>query len=334
MDKDVVFCRDGALGRITLNRPKALNALNLHMCRAMLDQLRDWAKDPAIGAVVIDAVPGRAFCAGGDLRDIYEWGRNGDPRASEYFTTEYRLNATIRHFAKPYVALIDGMAMGGGAGVSIHGTFRAVSENTLFAIPDIGASYFLSRLPGEIGMYLALTGHRIAPADMVYAGLATHLIPASRHREILSRLAKGEAPADVLKNLAVEPCEAPLSEHRAAIDRAFAKDSVREILAALADEGEWGRQTLGILGSRSPTSLELTFREIRRGAKVEFDDCMRMEYRITSRILAGHDFYEGVRAAIIDKDQKPRWQPDRLDAVNAEDIERHFASLGQSEFSL
>ncbi len=342
MDNDVLFRREGSIGRITLNRPKALNALNLEMCAAMLRQLREWAIDPATRAAVIDAAPGRAFCAGGDLRDIYEWGRKSDPRAARYFTTEYRLNAAIRHFAKPYVALIDGIAMGGGAGVSIHGSFRVVSENALFAMPetaiglfpDIGASYFLSHLPGEIGMYLALTGLRITPADMVYAGLATHFVPAAQHPEILARLSGGESPADILEGLAAELGEAPMSRLRPAIDRAFAKDSVKAILAALTGEGEWGRETIAILESRSPTSLELTFRQIRRGAALDFDDCMRMEYRLTTRLLAGHDFYEGVRAAIIDKDLKPRWQPDRLDAVKPDDIERHFESLGEEELSL
>ena len=342
MTDDVILRREGELGRITLNRPKALNALNLEMCAAMLRQLHEWALDPAVRAVVIDAVPGRAFCAGGDLKDIYDWGRAKDERAARYFTTEYRLNAAIRHFEKPYVALIDGLTMGGGAGVSIHGSFRVVSENTVFAMPetaiglfpDIGASYFLSHLPGEIGAYLALTGLRITPADMIYTGLATHLIPAGKHPEILSRLSRGESVADVLDGLTAGAGDAPLANLREAIDRAFAKDSVSAILAALSNEGDWGMKTADLLRTRSPTSLELTFRAIRRGASLEFNECMRMEFRLTTRILSGHDFYEGVRAAIIDKNQTPRWQPDRLDAVNAETIEKHFDPLGDDELSL
>jgi enoyl-CoA hydratase/carnithine racemase len=342
MNDDVMFRHEGAIGRITLNRPKALNALNLEMCAAMLRQLHQWALEPAIRAIVIDAVPGRAFCAGGDLKDIYEWGRTKDERAARYFTTEYRLNAAIRHFAKPYVALLDGLTMGGGAGVSIHGSFRAVSENVLFAMPetaiglfpDIGASYFLSHLPGELGMYLGLTGLRIAPADMLYTGLATHFVPAAKHPEIIARLVKGEPSVDVLERSASASGEAALAAHRAAIDRAFARDSVLAIISALAGEGDWGRETADLLKSRSPTSLELTFRAIRCGAKLDFNDCMRMEYRLTTRILSDHDFYEGVRAAVIDKDQSPRWKPDRLDAVNAEEIERHFDSLGADELSL
>ncbi|HYM18061.1 MAG TPA: enoyl-CoA hydratase/isomerase family protein [Micropepsaceae bacterium] len=342
MDDDVIFRREGELGRITLNRPKALNALNLEMCSSMLRQLHEWALDPAVRAVVIDAVPGRAFCAGGDLKDIYDWGRAKDERAARYFTTEYRLNAAIRHFEKPYIALIDGLTMGGGAGVSIHGSFRVVSENTVFAMPetsiglfpDIGASYFLSHLPGEIGMYLALTGLRITPADMLYTGLATHFVPAGEHPEILRRLSRTESAADILDRLAAGAGATPLANLREAIDRAFAKDSVTAILAALSNEGDWGLKTADLLRTRSPTSLELTFREIRRGAQLEFNECMRMEYRLTTRILSDHDFYEGVRAAIIDKDQTPRWQPNRLDAVNAETIEKHFDPLGNEELSL
>ena len=183
-------------------------------------------------------------------------------------------------------------------------------------------------------MYLGLTGLRIAPADMIYSGLATHFVPAAKHPEILVQLAKGKPTADVLESAAAPPSSSALAVHRDAIDRAFSKDSVLQIISALADEGEWGRETADLLKSRSPTSLELTFRAIRRGAKLDFNDCMRMEYRLTTRILAGHDFYEGVRAAVIDKDQKPHWQPDRLDSVNAQEIERHFDSLGEDELSL
>jgi enoyl-CoA hydratase len=342
MDNEVILRSEGGLGRMTLNRPKALNALNLDMCAAMLRQLREWALDPAIRAVVIDAVPGRAFCAGGDLKDIYDWGRAKDERASRYFTTEYRLNAAIRHYEKPYLALTDGLTMGGGAGVSIHGSFRVASENTVFAMPetaiglfpDIGASYFLSHLPGQLGMYLALTGLRITPGDMVYTGLATHFVPSAKHSEIVARLSKGESPADILDSLAAGGGIAPLATHREAIDRAFAKASVLEILGALGDEGDWGRVTADVLRARSPTSLELTFREMRRGAELAFNDCMKMEYRLTTRLLSGHDFYEGARAAVIDKDQKPRWKPDRLESVNPEEVEHLFDSLGEDELDL
>src|SRR3982750_3233355 len=181
---DIIFRNDGPIGRITLNRPKALNALTYDMCAAMLSQLHAWAAAPDVCAVVLDAVPGRAFCAGGDIRAIYDMGKRRDGTAQAFFTTEYRLNSAIKHFAKPYIALIDGIVMGGGVGISIHGPYRVISENAVFAMPetaiglypDVGGTYALPRLPGEIGMYLALTGNRIGPADMMYAGIATHFV--------------------------------------------------------------------------------------------------------------------------------------------------------------
>ena len=333
---EVIFRPKGTLGHVTLNRPKALNALTYEMCAAMLGQLREWARDPEIRAVVVDAVPGRAFAAGGDIRAIYDAGKKHDGSVLKFFETEYRLNAAIRHFPKPHVALIDGIAMGGGAGISIHGSHRVVSENALLAMPetaiglfpDIGASYFLNRLPGELGMYLALTGVRIGSADAIYTGLATDFVPAARLSGIVPRLSQGEAPDAVLADLRQRPAmPAPLAAHRDAIDRVFAADSVEGILAALKNEGHWGKETVDLFMSRSPTSLKLTFRQLRQGAKLDFDSCMQMEFRIVARAMEGHDFYEGVRAALIDKDQKPRWVPQFLEDVSEQEIARYFAPL-------
>jgi enoyl-CoA hydratase len=343
MGNDEVLLRnERALGRITLNRPKALNALTREMCAAMFHQLQVWAGDPAIRAAVIDAIPGRAFCAGGDLRAIYESGMRRDGEAGKFFTTEYRLNAAIRHFPKPYIALLDGLAMGGAAGISVHGSHRVISENVSFAMPetliglfpDIGASFFLSRLPGEIGMYLALTGNRMTGPDMLYAGLATHFVPAVQHAEIAKRLSEGEAPDAILSALSRAPAQAPLAEHRAAIDRAFARHTVEDIIEALNHEGAWGRETAALLATRSPTSLKVTFRAQREGAKLDLESCLRMEYRLATRLLDGHDFYEGVRAAVIDKDQKPHWRPARLEDVSDAEIAGLFATLGKAELSL
>jgi len=339
---DIVFCREGALGRMTLNRPKALNALTHEMCASMLRQLRIWAADPAIRAVLIDAVPGRAFCAGGDLRAIYELGRKKDPKAREFFATEYRLNATIKHFPKRYVALIDGIAMGGGMGVSVHGSHLVVGEHALSSMPetaiglypDVGGTYFLPRLPGELGMYLALTGERLTAADMVYAGIATHFVPSGKFAEIAPRLAQGELADTVLASLAADPGPPPLVPHRGAIDRAFSAPSLEAILQALDHEGAWGKETAARLATRSPTSLKLTFRAMREGRRLRFDSCIRMEYRLTMRLLDGHDFYEGVRATLIDKDQRPHWQPASLDGASDADIDRYFARLGGEELSL
>ena len=336
---DVLLRREGALGHITLNRPKALNALTHEMCAAILLKLREWAHDSRVNAVLIDAVPGRAFCAGGDLRAIYESGRTGDGTAQAFFTTEYRMNAAVKHFPKPYIALIDGIAFGGGVGVSVHGSHLVASENALFAMPetgiglfpDVGGSYFLPRLPGELGMYLALTGARLGPSDMVYAGVATHFIPAAKFAGIAPRLSEGESGSRVLDSIQDHPGPAPLADHRPAIDGAFSASSVEAVVKALNDKGAWGKETAALLGTRSPTSLKLTFRQMREGRALDFDSCMRMEYRLTNRMLEGHDFYEGVRVTLIDKGDRPNWQPPTLEAVSDAAISPFFVTLGDQE---
>jgi enoyl-CoA hydratase len=341
-ESEILFDVKDGLGVITLNRPKALNALTHRMCAAMLEQLRLWADDSNVSAVAIDAVQGRAFCAGGDIRAIYDMGKRRDGSAAEFFAGEYRLNAAVKHFPKPYIALIGGIAMGGGVGISIHGSHRVASENALFAMPetaiglfpDVGGTYALPRLPGEIGMYLALTGARLGPADMRYANIATHYVPAAKFGEIVQRLVNGEDADAILIGIAVEPGPPPLAAHRDCIDRAFAADSVEAILKALEQEGEWGHQTASLLATRSPTSLKLTFRAMREGRNMDFDSCMRMEYRLTLRALEGHDLYEGVRAAVIDKDQRPRWQPLSLAAVSTTAIDGYFAPLDVTDLSL
>jgi enoyl-CoA hydratase len=309
------------------------------MCASILGQLREWARDPEVSAVLIDAVPGRAFCAGGDLRAIYESGRKHDGTAQAFFTTEYRLNAAVKHFPKPYVALINGIAMGGGVGVSVHGSYRAASENALFAMPetgiglfpDVGGSYFLPRLPGELGMYLALTGARIGPADMIYTGVATHFIPGAKLTAIAPRLAEGEPVNHVLESIKEHPGPPPLADYRASINRVFSGHSMEDLMQALNEEGAWGKETASLLGERSPTSLKLTFRQMREGRSLDFDSCMRMEYRLTNRALEGHDFYEGVRVTLIDKGKRPHWQPPTLETVSDAAIAPFFVTLGDRE---
>jgi enoyl-CoA hydratase/carnithine racemase len=344
MTQDAVITRrEGAIGRITLNRPKALNALTEDMCAAMLAQLKNWAVDPAVHAVVIDSVPGKAFCAGGDVRAIYDAGMRRDPHVMSFFRTEYRMNAAIRRLPKPYIALIDGFAFGGGCGVSIHGSYRVASENAVFSMPetaiglfpDIGATYFLNQLPGEIGMYLALTSTRIGAADALYCGLATNFVPSRDHAAVLSRLAQGEKADVVLAGFGGKPSGvSALRKHRDAIDRAFSASTVEDVLDRLALEGDWGNETASILRSRSPTSLKVTFRQMREGAALDFESCQLMEFRIMARMMDGQDFYEGVRAALIDKDQSPRWQPSLLHMVSEAEIERYFAPLDDGEFTL
>jgi enoyl-CoA hydratase len=341
-DSDVVFHKDRGLGHITLNRPKALNALTLGMCAAMLRQLREWADDAEVHAVVIDSHHERAFCAGGDVRWLVESAKMRDGGAAQFFATEYRLNATIKRYPKPYIALIDGFSFGGGMGISVHGSHRVVSKNALGGMPetliglfpDIGANHFLNRCPGELGMYLALTSARLKAADLLYTGLATHFVPVARFREIVPRLVDGEMPDAVLNSIEGDAGPAPLAGYRAAIDRAFAASSVDAILDALKGEGDWGATLAADLGKLSPTSLKVTFRAMREGKALDFASCMRMDYRVATRLAEHHDFAEGVRAAVIDKDQKPRWDPSRLDQVRDPDIARYFEPLGGGELTL
>ena len=339
-ENDVLFRREGVLGRITLNRPKALNALTLDMCARMLEQLNRWADDPDVHVVAIDAVLGRAFCAGGDIRAIYEGVKRRDGSAAQFFATEYRLNALIRRFPKPYIPLIDGIAMGGATGISVHGTFRVVGDNAVYAmpetaigvIPDVGSTYVFPRMPGETGMYLGLTGTRIGVADILYTGIASHFVRSDRFPEILSRLAHGEPMPSVLAELAENGGSAPLSEKRTAIDRVFSKSSVQEIIDALKFEHAWGAETATLIVARSPTALELTYRALREGRHKDFPACQQMEYRIMTRAVEAHDFHEGVRAALLDKDQHPHWRPGSLDSISDDEIDSYFSPLGGPEF--
>jgi enoyl-CoA hydratase len=335
-EAEVLFEKRGAVGLITLNRPKALNALTHGMAVAMHAQLADWASDSAIKTVVVQGEGERAFCAGGDIRTLYESGKAGTPYALDFYRDEYILDAQIKHYPKPYVALIRGIVMGGGVGVSVHGSHRVADESTTFAMPetgiglfpDVGGSFFLPRCPGEIGLYLALTGARLKAADAVYAGIATHYVPASTRAALLATLADGHPPDEALAATAEPAGPAPLAEYRARIDAIFSNSSVEAILAALdADGSDWARDTAKTIRTKSPTSTRLAVRQNREGKTKSFDDCMRMEFRMVNRVVTGHDFYEGVRATIIDKDNAPEWDPSSLAAVSDEAIAAYFAPL-------
>lgn len=350
-DGDILFEDTGALGRITLNRPGVLNALTLEMARRLDARLVEWGADGRIGAVVIEGAGGRAFCAGGDIRALYEaMGRPGDPLPVEFYRDEYVLNHRVFSFPKPYIALIDGVVMGGGVGVSVHGSHRVATENLLFAMPetgiglfpDVGGTYFLSRMPGGLGMYLALVGARLGAADALYCGVATHHVPRERLADLAAALAatpfggdaRGAASAAIAR-FAADPGPPPLADHRAEIDRCFAAGSVEEIIAALAaDGGEWAKATLAVIETKSPTSLKVTHRQLREGARLDFAAAMRLEYRLSQRFCAGHDFAEGVRAAVIDKDAAPKWRPDRLEEVTPAAVDAYFAPLAGGDLVL
>jgi enoyl-CoA hydratase len=347
---DIVFERRGAAGLVTLNRPQALNAVTHGMVLALRAQLDAWAGDPAITRVVIQAAGERAFSAGGDIRALYDLGK-ADQRgeALQFWRDEYPLNAAIKNFRKPYVALIDGLVMGGGVGVSVHGSHRVAGDRYTFAMPevgigffpDVGGTWFLPRMPGELGTYCALTGERFGFADAIAAGIATHRIPSARFAALLDGLT-GTVSVDALLSAFSEPAgEGPIIARRGAIDRLFVGDRVEDILTALEREAasggtddEWAQKTAAALRAKSPLSLKLALAQVRRGKSWDFATCMRAEFRIVSRVIEAHDFYEGVRAVIIDKDNKPRWRPASLAEVADAEIERYFAPLGGDELAL
>jgi len=338
-DAEILFAVEDGIATVTLSRPTALNALTLGMVREFHPKLIAWAADDAVTTVVVRGAGDKAFCAGGDIRALYD--NRGTAFTVDFFREEYRLNRAIHHYPKPYVALMDGITMGGGVGVSVHARHRVVSEATMLAMPetgiglfpDVGGSYFLPRMPGATGMYIALTGDRLRPADCVYAGIADAYIPRAEHDALIAALRT--EPADtVLARMTTDAGPASLEENREAIDRCFSGNSVAEIETALADEDSpWASKVRAVMRGKSPLSQSVTFRQIREGAALDFDDCMRMEYRLSQHFMAGREFFEGVRALVVDKDQKPVWQHATLDEVSDAEVDEYFAPLGDAELT-
>jgi enoyl-CoA hydratase len=346
---DILFERRGAAGLVTLNRPQALNAVSLGMVRALTRQLAEWESDPEIARVIVTSNDTRAFSAGGDLRALYDLGRAGRyEEALGYFREEYALNARIKGYRKPYVSLIDGIVMGGGVGISVHGSHRVAGDKFIFAMPevgigffpDVGATFFLPRLPAALGIYCALTGERLDAADAVAAGVATHRVPSAQFPDLIETLCRA-VPLDASLAAYARPAAAgPVMSRGRAIATLFTGGRVEDILAALDATGAAGgadaafaSAAAALIRTKSPTSLKIALGQMQRGLALDFAECMRTEFRIVSRVVRGHDFYEGVRAVIIDKDQAPRWQPSTLAAVSAAEVERHFAPLA-SELEL
>ena len=349
-ESEILFERRGAAGIVTLNRPKALNAVTHGMVHALSAQLAAWADDDAVTRVIIMANGERAFSAGGDIRHLYDLGKaERQTDALQFWRDEYPLNAAIKNFRKPYVALIDGIVMGGGVGISVHGSHRVAFDRYSFAMPevsigffpDVGATWFLARMPGELGTFCALTGERFNAADGVAAGLATHRVPSARYGALVDGLT-GTVSVDAVLAAFAEPAgEGAVMARRAAIDRLFAGNKVEAILAALDREAasgsadaEWAGKTAALMRTKSPLSLKVALAQVRLGATCDFATCMRTEFRIVSRIVYGHDFYEGVRAVIVDKDNQPLWQPAALADVSDAEVARHFAPLDSGELVL
>jgi len=337
-DTDILFERRGRLGLITLNRPKALNTLTHEMILRLERQLDLWRDDPGVVVVAIQGAGDKAFCAGGDIRVLYDAGRPGGGTGRnnwQFYADEYRLNTKIKRYPKPYVSIMDGIVMGGGVGVSVHGSLRIATERTLFAMPetgiglfpDVGGTWFLPRLPGQVGMWLGLTGSRLRGADTVAAGVCDWLLQAAEISSLLDLLATGEVPAP--------PLNRPVLEHRDEIDRSFGGDGVESILGTLerADLDWAARQRASIL-AKSPTCTRIALRQIRAGAGLDFEDCMRLEYRLARFCMTQPDFYEGVRAVILDKDNAPKWSPATLAEADDAHVAPAFAPLGEEELVL
>lgn len=358
---EILFEQRGQLGLVTLNRPEALNALTYGMVRALDTQLDLWAEDDTIAVVAIQGAGDKAFAAGGDIRALYDGGAGGmtGEKNFPFFADEYRLNVKIKRYPKPYVAIMDGIVMGGGVGVSIHGSHRIITERTMFAMPetgiglfpDVGATYFLPRIfdGSNLGLWVGLTGARIKGPDAAYV-LDAVAVPSEKLDTMLDILASDDA-----LNMLVEPgtieCEGQeeisfpaawwgdlrqrLDGHVAEIERLFSATSIEEVLRRLADEGtEWATKQRKTILTKSPTSTRIAFRQIREGAKLSFEDCMRLEYRLARYCMTHPDFYEGVRAVILDKDNAPKWSPASLDEATEAFVAEAFADLGDEELDL
>jgi enoyl-CoA hydratase len=317
------------------------------MVREMRRALEAWAKDPHVTRVIVQGAGEKAFCAGGDIRRLTELLQAGErDEALAFWREEYQLNILIKRYPKPYVSLIDGIVMGGGVGVSLHGSYRIAGERYLLAMPevgigffpDVGATYALPRLPGRTGMYLALTGERVKRADAVMLGLATHAVSSDQIEALREALVTGEPVEEALAEAAIDPGPAPLAHQREVIDTCFSAENVSAVLQRLdeaaSNGSEFAARTAAVMRTKSPTSLCIAFEQMRRGAALDFEDAMKTEFRIVSRIGEGRDFFEGVRAVLIDKDNQPRWEPASLAEVKRDAIEHYFAGLGPNELEI
>jgi enoyl-CoA hydratase len=333
----------GSLGLITLNRPKSLNALNHDMFIALDQQLQTWDSSAHIQAVIIRAVEGRAFCAGGDMRQAYELGVKNDPQLAGFFADEYRMNSRVYHFSKPYIALLDGITMGGGAGISIHGSCRVATQRFKFAMPetglgffpDVGSTYFLARLKHHMGIYLGLTGAVISADDCLALNLVDFIVAESTFAEIIQTLQltplekhADAAIAEVMRKFAKPAEKSALMQHESEIDTCFGNETLDEIMAALeAYPSAWCEEVVNTLALKSPTSLKVVLRQLQQGEKLTFDKALQMEYRLMSRFINTADLQEGVRAVLIDKDHKPVWNPDKIKDVSDVEVAKFFAPL-------
>ncbi len=342
MTNEVLIDVEGKVGRIRLNRPKALHALNEPMCAAMLETLAAWRSDPAVETVIVDHAEGRGFCAGGDIRMIAKSGAGDGAAARAFFRVEYQLNHALFTYPKPVVAFMDGITMGGGVGISAPARYRVATDHTRFAMPetaiglfpDVGGGWYLARLPGRLGEFVALTGARLDGPECVALGIATHYLPSQRLDEVKHQIvANAGGVGELLNKFALPVPEAKILRHREEIDQLFGPETLEGIFKALEAEGSfWALAQAKSLHGKSPQSMKVSLRLVREGRKIAtFEDEMRREFAIASRIVHTHDFIEGVRAVIIDKDNAPHWNPATPEGVTPQMVNALFAALPEGE---
>ena len=342
IEAEVLVRVEGRVGRLTLNRPKALHSLTTNMCRLIIEALLAWQDDPAVELVLLDNSGERGFCAGGDIRVLYDSAADGGQLAREFFLTEYQLNELMFRYAKPIVAIVDGVVMGGGVGISMPARFRVATERTTYAMPetgiglfpDVGGGWYLPRMPDHIGMWLALTGARIKAADCELVGVATDFVESGKLEALKAAIIADPAAVEtVLTEFEGDPGRPPIAAHQDEIAKIFSLRSVEAIVAALkAADSDWARQQLEVLGAKSPQTIKVAFRQLHLGGQAKtFAENMAMEYRIASRVVLRPDFTEGVRAVIVDKDNAPRWNPPTLEAVSEALLDEIFAPLPAAE---
>lgn len=340
MIEEILFAQEGQIGLITLNRASALNALSLPMILAMQKQLEIWKEDNSIKAVVVRAVPGNAFCAGGDVRWLYNSGRSTESEQMQFFWHEYRLNHFIHHYGKPYIALMDGITMGGGVGISLHGSHPVASEQFVFAMPetgigffpDIGASHLLTRCPGSLGIYLGLTGNRIGSLDALNAGLIKYRVSSRQMGDLTEALISTDLSEDpyakvdrCIQKYSQSDLQHEVSQIKPLINVCFSKPTVELILEALRGcDGIWAEGVHNTLEQKSPLSLKVTLAQLHKAKGLSLAECLKMDFDLVAHFMSDRDFYEGVRSLLIIKDKKPNWKPASLDLVTDSMVVNYF----------
>lgn len=338
MTDEVLFTREGHLGLITLNRPESLNALTLTMITAIQNQLSFWNEDADVHAIIMRAAPGKAFCAGGDVRWLYHFGQGTSDEQLQFFWHEYHLNHFIQQLGKPYIALMDGITLGGGVGISLHGSHPIASERFIFAMPetsigffpDIGASHLLTQCPGALGIYLGLTGDKLSAYQALQANLIKGVVCADKMDDFIAGLHNLDLATNATKQVdkylhtfASQEAE-PLPQQNL-IDSCFANNSIEEIMQALADsKSSWAEQTLKVLSQKSPLSLKITLAQLQKAQGLSLGECLKMDYTLVNHFMNASDFYEGVRALLIDKDKNPQWNPASLELVTQQMVDDYF----------